>query len=264
MHRRLHLVHPKTDTSLTALHSPSFSDPALHISLQPHCQPTSQTHLTSPTPVIRRPTLKSALLQPTSLHPSHSTRPGYYCASGASAPLPCPGGTHQNTSLVVMTGVEQCVTCGEGTYCSVGAGVPTACAPGTFTPIARQASCASCGAGSYQDESGGTACKQCTAGYHCASGASAPLPCPGGTHQNTSLAVMTGVEQCVTCGEGTYCSVGAGVPIDCAPGTFNPIAGQASCGSCEAGAYQDESGTTGCKLCTAGYYCASGASAQLP
>ena len=75
---------------------------------------------------------------------------------------------------------------------------------------------------------------------------------------------MTGVEQCVTCGEGTYCSVGAGVPIDCAPGTFNPIAGQASCGSCEAGAYQDESGTTGCKLCTAGYYCASGASAQLP
>ena len=94
------------------------------------------------------------------------------------------------------------------------------CGPGTFNPAANQGSCGSCDAGSYQDGPGGTACKSCTAGHYCAEGASAPLPCPGGTHQNTSLSVMTGVEQCVVCGEGTYCTVGASVARLCAPGTY--------------------------------------------
>ena len=31
--------------------------------------------------------------------------PGYYCAEGAPAALPCPGGTHKNTSISVMTSV---------------------------------------------------------------------------------------------------------------------------------------------------------------
>ena len=84
------------------------------------------------------------------MHPLLRGTPGYYCSEGATAPLPCPGGTHQNTSLSVMTGVEQCVVCGEGTYCSVGANEPSECAPGTFNPSASQSTCGSCAAGSYQ------------------------------------------------------------------------------------------------------------------
>ena len=52
---------------------------------------------------------------------------GYYCGEGAAAALPCPGGTHKNASLLVMSSVDQCVVCPRGTFCSVGADEPTPC-----------------------------------------------------------------------------------------------------------------------------------------
>ena len=39
--------------------------------------------------------------------------PGYYCKEGAAAALPCPGGTHKDASLTVMTSDSQCIICPE-------------------------------------------------------------------------------------------------------------------------------------------------------
>ena len=61
---------------------------------------------------------------------------GFFCAEGAAAALPCPGGTHKNSSLDVMMSEAQCVTCPEGTYCPVGSDVAKPCAPGTFNAAA--------------------------------------------------------------------------------------------------------------------------------
>ena len=86
---------------------------------------------------------------------------GYYCTLGSAAPLPCPGGTHKNVSLAVMTTVEQCVMCPAGTFCSVGSDAATPCAPGSYNNLESQTTCISCAPGAYQDVAGGTACKQC-------------------------------------------------------------------------------------------------------
>ena len=106
--------------------------------------------------------------------------PGYFCAEGATAPLPCPGGTHQNTTLAVMTSKEDCIICREGLYCPVGTSSPASCAPGTFNAQVSQATCGNCVSGTYQDEAGGTACAICRRGHFCGSGASTPIPCPSG------------------------------------------------------------------------------------
>ena len=76
--------------------------------------------------------------------------PGYYCATGSAAPLPCPGGTRKDPTLTrPMTSEADCVTCDVGTFCPVGSAHETACAPGTYNPLARQANCVRCAAGSY-------------------------------------------------------------------------------------------------------------------
>ena len=99
---------------------------------------------------------------------------GYYCAEGAAAALPCPGGTHKNASLAVMTSVEQCVTCPAGTSCSVGSAEPSPCLPGAYGASASQESCERCPGAAYQDEYGQTTCKGCVAGSYCVNGSSEP------------------------------------------------------------------------------------------
>ena len=128
--------------------------------------------------------------------------PGYYCAEGAAAALPCPGGTHKNVSLAVMTSVDQCIICPVGTYCPVGSAEAAPCAPGTNSSLEGAKTCGKCPAGTYQDIEGQEACKPCTPGYYCAEGAAAALPCPAGTRKDESLAIMTSVEQCITCSAG--------------------------------------------------------------
>ena len=66
---------------------------------------------------------------------------GNYCPAGASAPLPCPAGTHQNLTMSVMTSVTDCVICPAGTSCFVGSTKPTPCSPGFFNPTAQQQQC---------------------------------------------------------------------------------------------------------------------------
>ena len=165
---------------------------------------------------------------------------GAYCKEGASAPLPCPAGTHQNQSLTTpMTSETQCVECGEGTFCPVGSANATKCSPGFFNPLPRQAACARCEAGRYQNASGALDCWVCEPGHYCLEGASAPLPCPSGTHQDLTLTTpMTSDAQCVACGAGTFCPTGAEAPTNCSAGTFGEGARQSECTKCEAGRFQ--------------------------
>ena len=113
--------------------------------------------------------------------------------------MPCPAGTHQNTSVRLMISAADCVVCPIGTACSVGASQATDCSPGTYNALEAQATCTNCALGSYQNELKATSCKQCTPGNYCGEGASAPLPCPAGRHQNASLPVMTTSDECVVC-----------------------------------------------------------------
>lgn len=92
----------------------------------------------------------------------------------------------------------------------------------------------------------------CPDGYYCQPGAAAPIACPAGSHSNSSIRMMTSVDECVTCGAGTYCPVGSIKPVDCAPGTFNPNVSQALCRRCSAGTYQDKEGALECKTCDPG------------
>ena len=83
---------------------------------------------------------------------------GYYCDEGATAALPCPGGTTKRLG-VTMTCKEDCDVCGEGTFCPVGSGTATNCSAGTFNDEEKQEACSKCAAGTFQDVEGATACK---------------------------------------------------------------------------------------------------------
>ena len=190
--------------------------------------------------------------------------PGYYCAEGSAAPLPCPGGTHANLSLTVMTSIHDCVICPVGTFCSVGSAEPIECAPGTYNDQLNASTCANCAPGTFQAATGSTACEACTVGSYCAERSAAPLPCPGGTHANLSLTVMTSIHDCVICPVGTFCSVGSAEPIECAPGTYNDQLNASTCANCAPGTFQAATGSTACEACTVGSYCAERSAAPLP
>ena len=193
---------------------------------------------------------------------------GYYCPAGAAAALPCPGGTHMNASLSVMTDVNQCIDCDLGTFCSVGSKEPTPCAPGTFNDKNRSSTCKNCPSGTFQDVVGSTSCKQCTEGYYCAAGAASALPCPGGTHANQTALNITGylmgVHECITCPAGTSCAVGSNKPKDCMPGSFAASESSEACDLCPAGKYVSRMGQTACLVCPRGFYCEQGAATPIP
>ena len=78
---------------------------------------------------------------------------GYYCAEGAAAALPCPGGTTKRLG-VVMSSKEDCATCGKATSCPVGSDASTNCSAGTYNAREGQSKCLKCGAGTFQDLEG--------------------------------------------------------------------------------------------------------------
>ena len=145
---------------------------------------------------------------------------GYYCEEGAAAALPCPGGTHTNATLrllsLPMTSVEQCVICPEGTFCSVGSDAATPCAPGTYNAQTNATTCVSCARGSFQNASHATACQSCDSGHFCPSGASTPLPCVAGTFN--PLLGMESEAACIPCLAGHSCVLGSTSPTPCSPG----------------------------------------------
>ena len=104
--------------------------------------------------------------------------PGYFCAEGAAAALPCPGGTTKRTGIVMKSKAD-CTRCGVGTYCPVGSGTATNCSAGTYNDQEKQEVCRKCVAGTFQDAESGTACSYCSRGHFCLEGASVALPCPG-------------------------------------------------------------------------------------
>ena len=189
---------------------------------------------------------------------------GSYCPAGAAAPLPCPGGTHQDLALNVMTSVEDCVICPVGTFCSVGSAEPSNCAPGTYNDQLNASTCVNCAAGTYQNEARSTACKVCTPGYYCAEGSAAPLPCPGGTHKDFTLNVMTSVSQCITCPAGTSCAVGSAAALPCLPGLVANQSAMETCDLCGNGKFQRAYGQTACETCVPGFYCKPGAAEPVP
>ena len=119
--------------------------------------------------------------------------------------------------------------------------------------------CTPCPGGSFQAQSGQTACEACTSGRYCTEASAAPLPCAGGTHQNASLTVMTNADDCVVCPVGTFCSVGSVEPTSCAPGTYNDQRNASRCVECAAGFFQALAGATACFTCSVGGYCQRGA-----
>ena len=190
--------------------------------------------------------------------------PGYYCAEGSAAPLPCPGGTHKDLTLAVMTTVDDCVICPVGTFCSVGSAEPSNCAPGTFNDQLNASTCKNCAAGTFQAVAGSTACETCTPGYYCAEGSAAPLPCPGGTRKNESVSVMTSVTQCITCPAGTSCSVGSAEALPCLPGSVANQSAMETCDLCGNGKFQRAYGQTACETCEPGFFCKVGAAEPVP
>ena len=165
-----------------------------------------------------------------------------------------------NTSLTVMTSVEQCIICPAGTFCSIGSDAPTPCAPGTFNPFTNASLCERCPAGEYQDGEGQTTCKACGRGSYCQAGASIPFPCPSGTFGNgTDLTTET---ECLPCPAGSSCALGSTHPSTCLPGTYTDTSSQSQCLTCPAGDFTSHIGSTSCSQCMSGMWCTS--SAQIP
>ena len=187
---------------------------------------------------------------------------GYYCAEGAAAALPCPGGTTKRLRVTMMR-KEDCDICGVGTFCPVGSSTATNCSAGTYNDKPKQEACAKCAVGTFQDVEGATGCLGCTDGYYCAEGAAAALPCPGGTTKRLGI-VMVAKEDCDICGEGKFCPVGSAVATKCSAGTYNDQSAQEACTKCAAGEFQDKEGATACSACKRGFFCLEGASVALP
>ena len=102
---------------------------------------------------------------------------GYFCEAGASAPLPCPGGSWMRLVVcLIMKSDSDCAVCGRGTFCPVGSESAILCAAGTCNARERRRECNKCAAGRFQEAEGATACVECTPGYYCKEGAAAALP----------------------------------------------------------------------------------------
>ena len=199
---------------------------------------------------------------------------GYLCVEGASAPQPCPGGTHADQGVLASVGylsnlTTDCVVCPAGTSCSVGSASPSACLPGAYGAHPGQFTCDLCPGGTFTPDSGNTACRSCTPGYLCVEGSSAPQPCPGGTHADQSVLTAVGylsnlTTDCVICPAGTSCSVGSNQPTRCLPGSVAPNAQQQTCDLCENGKFQRSYEQTACETCIPGFYCKEGAAEPVP
>ena len=160
-----------------------------------------------------------------------------------------------NTSLTVMSSVEQCVTCPEGTFCSIGVEVPTPCAPGTFNPTTNASTCTLCPAGLYQGTSGSTECLLCEPGSYCPLGSPTSLPCPAGTYGASPG--LQSVVQCALCELGSFCGIGSATPTPCGPGTKADQLGQSNCTLCDTGTFSNTRGASACTPCTPGHWCTS-------
>ena len=181
-----------------------------------------------------------------------------------------------------------CQTCPPGYACSGTAN--SACVIGTYSAGGLE-KCAQCGAGTYINATGQTACLSCPVNSTCAVGGTqattlglSALTCqPGFSNTGTACASCppgyacsgTGNTACVI---GTYSAGGQVQCSNCAAGTYNSTSGSSNCPSscpvantisctsatsftCAAG-YYSNAGT--CTICPTGSTCSPGGTSYLP
>ena len=186
--------------------------------------------------------------------------PGFYCPPGASAALPCKGGTYSTRTNLTE---DNCTQTEVGFYASTGTTEPIQCSPGTVAPNVRMGTCDKCAGGKYQPEEGQLECVQCVEGSYCPEGASAALPCREGSY-GTALDLDDVARKCTLTAPGFYAPTGSTEQSPCSPGTYAQAEGTGTCPNCPAGKFQKEWNASKCEPCKAGYYCPEGAAASLP
>ena len=198
---------------------------------------------------------------------------GSYCPYNTSHPKPCPPGRYGNGTHKKKA--EDCRLCEPGYYCDKEGltDVGGECAKGFFCLNGSQYE-----KPPQQTDTGGP----CTLGHYCENGTSLPLECDAGTYNN-----QTGQSACKPCCEGFYCDKGSitcteECPVGhycpqgtasltqypCPPGTFNNVSGRSDpsdCRPCLAGQYCPRSGASRPHGdCDAGWWCRGGASSPQP
>ena len=83
----------------------------------------------------------------------HPCRPGSFCPVGASAPLPCEGGSYG--AGAGLKAQAECTVCPAGTYCFAGSTAATSCSKGTYAAAEGRQLCDACPEGKYQESSEG-------------------------------------------------------------------------------------------------------------
>ena len=193
---------------------------------------------------------------------------GHYCELGAMEPYMCPTGMYLN--VTGASSLSQCIPCTAGSYCgSEGLAIPSGpcqagfyCPEGSEIPNNATYSCNPghmcpegsatqqlCEGGTYQDETGSSACKTCPARFYCPFNFTEPL---------------TGF---LDCPPGFYCPPGttSANEFGCLFGTYGTLENRldaSECFQCPGGRYCGEEGLSdpmGSGPCSAGFFCSSGA-----
>ena len=186
--------------------------------------------------------------------------PGSYCPVGASAALPCKGGSHSDATN--LTTDAKCTPTAKGHYAPTGSTMQTACSPGTVAPNVSMATCVKCEAGKYQADEGKQVCVACDPGSFCPKGASAALPCKKGSY--SSATNLASASECTETGVGHFAPTGSTQQTPCSPGTVASAEGMGTCLPCAAGSFMNVSGQSACLECPAGFVCAAQATAAVP
>jgi len=161
-------------------------------------------------------------------------------------------GTNKCDSAATCTNTPGSYTCscpsgysGSGFLCYV-----VNCTTGTYANSAT--TCASCPAGTYNDQNGAEKCTPCPAGtYNTATGqstASACLTCSKNTYSTA------GSTQCLPCPPGTTGGATAGTCTPCPAGQYGL---QGTCKNCGVGWFSSSPGATDCTPCAPGYFTSS-------
>ena len=179
---------------------------------------------------------------------------GFYCPEGASAPLPCEGGTFSSRTGAQST--EDCSPCPAGTFCFAGSTTAVNCNKGTYAATERSQLCDACPEGKYQGDEGSSACNECDDGFTCPEGSVVQIPasCEPGTYLDSAS------DQCLGCPAGSVCAGGASPPRACPRGGYC-VAGVSQPTDCPAGRYGSETGLSDVSCsgeCVQGYYCEAG------
>ena len=164
---------------------------------------------------------------------------GYYCMGSAVSATPFPT---DSTGGV----------CPEGSYCPEGSASPITCGAGTYTNATGASACLQCPARFYCDGSSPTNPQPCPAGNYCPEGTGAALPeCPIGTFSDRIL--LSDASECQDCPPRRFCNqLGATTHSgDCAPGFYCAGGNVDATGATR----EDSCAVVASTPCTAGHYC---------